>query len=31
MGPDIDFVAEHNGLTVEEVIRLHPSRSTSSS
>ena len=22
-GPDIDFVAEHNGLTVEEVIHLH--------
>ena len=22
-GPDIEFVAEHNGLTVEEVIRLH--------
>ncbi|HID64796.1 MAG TPA: 5-oxoprolinase subunit PxpB [Anaerolineae bacterium] len=22
-GPDIEFVAEHNGLSVEEVIRLH--------
>jgi KipI family sensor histidine kinase inhibitor len=22
-GPDIEFVAEHNGLTVDEVIRLH--------
>ncbi len=22
-GPDIDFVAEHNGITVEEVIELH--------
>jgi KipI family sensor histidine kinase inhibitor len=24
-GPDIEFVAEHNGLSVEEVIRLHSS------
>lgn len=23
MGPDIDFVAEHNSLSVDEVIRLH--------
>lgn len=23
MGPDIDFVAEHSGLSVEEVIRMH--------
>jgi inhibitor of KinA len=22
-GPDIDFVAEHNGISVEEVIRIH--------
>jgi inhibitor of KinA len=22
-GPDLEFVAEHNGLTVEEVIRIH--------
>lgn len=24
-GPDIEFVAEHNGLSVEEVVRLHSS------
>ncbi|MDY0235331.1 MAG: 5-oxoprolinase subunit PxpB [Gudongella sp.] len=24
-GPDIEFVAEHNGITVEEVIRIHSS------
>ena len=25
-GPDIDFVAEHNGISVEEVIRIHTSQ-----
>ncbi len=25
MGPDLDFVAEHNGLSKEEVIRIHTS------
>ena len=25
-GPDLSFVAEHNGLTVEEVVRIHSSR-----
>lgn len=25
-GPDLDFVAEHNGLTIREVIEIHTSR-----
>ncbi|MFP7170703.1 5-oxoprolinase subunit PxpB [Terribacillus sp. 7520-G] len=25
-GPDLDFVADHNGLTADEVIRIHSSR-----